>query len=147
MQDMNIMILSVDKGGKTVVMNRFDYNVTKMGMFCDIRRKVEQIVDQLKDNNRQEIAQTIKDLIPQSPYAAKLYGIPKLYKTTPDRIPLCPIVSYVGTITGYPAAWIAKNLQPYVGKLQDFARNNTRSDISLYSLDVLWGTEVRSPRV
>ena len=55
------------------------------------------------------------------------------------------------TITRFLAAWIANYLQPYVGtfsgahvrnnvdfknKLQDFARINNRSDISLYSLDV-----------
>ena len=133
MQDTNIVILSADKGGKTVVMNRSDYNVTVMGMLCDartyekmppnimdrvhpdIRREVEQIVDQLKDNNMEEMAQTIKDLIPQTPYAAKFYGIPKLHKATPNRIPLRPIVSNVGAITRILAAWLAKYLQLYVG--------------------------------
>ena len=63
----------------------------------------------------EEMAQTIKDLIPQTPYAAKFYGIPKLHKTTPDRIPLRPIVSNVGTITRFLAAWLAKYRQPYLG--------------------------------
>ena len=37
MQDTNIVILFGDNGGKTVVMNRSDYNVTMMGMLCDSR--------------------------------------------------------------------------------------------------------------
>ena len=62
MQFTNILILSTDKGGKTVVMNRSDYNVTMMSMLCvsrtyeksimgrvhkDIQGKVEQNIDQL----------------------------------------------------------------------------------------------------
>ena len=98
------------------------------------------------------MAQTIKDLFPQTPYAAKFYGIPKLHKETPNRIPLRPIVLNVGTITWFLVAWLEKYLQPYAGtfsddhvrnnvdfknKLMDFARiNNYRSDTSLYSLDV-----------
>ena len=68
-----------------------------------------------------------------------------------DRIPLPPFVSNVATISQFFAAWFSKYLQPYIGtfsdahvrndvdfknKLQDFARNNYRSDISLYSLDL-----------
>ena len=78
MQDTNVVILSAYKGGKTVVMNRSDYNVTMMEMLFDartyekipqyimdrvhpdIRREVEQIVEQLKDNNMEEMALTIK---------------------------------------------------------------------------------------
>ena len=100
-------------------MNHSDNNVTMMGMLCDSRtyekkpptvmdrvhpdisREVEQIVDQLKDNNMEKMSKTIKDLIPQSNYAAKFYGIPKIHKATPDCIPLRPIASNVGTNTRF----------------------------------------------
>ena len=143
MQDTTIVILFADKEGKTVVMNRSDYNVIMMGMLCesrtyekmppnimdrvypDMRWDVEQTVEQLKGNSNEEMAQIIKDLIPQTPYAAKFYGIPILHKANPDRIPLRPIVSNVGTITRLWAAWLTKYLQPYVGIFSDaHVRNN-----------------------
>ena len=55
----------------------------------------------------EEIAQTIKDLFPQTFFAAKFYDIPKLHKGVPNRIPLHPIVSNVGTITRFLAACLA----------------------------------------
>ena len=97
MQDTNIVVLSSDKGEKTFVMNSSDYNMTMMSMLCDfhthekmspnimdrvhpdIPRDVEKIVGQLTANNMAEMAQTIKKLVPQTPYAAKIYCIPKLH--------------------------------------------------------------------
>ena len=65
------------------------------------------------------MAQTIKDLIPQTPSAAKFYGTPKLQKVNPDRIPLRPIVSNVGAITRFLETCLTEHPQPYEGTLSD----------------------------
>ena len=66
-------------------MNSYDHSVTMMGMTCDsrtyermspdiidrvhadIRREVQQFVDQLKYNNMEELIQKIKNVVPQTP--------------------------------------------------------------------------------
>ena len=65
----------------------------------DMPQEFVRIVDQLIAENEQKMVQTIKNLIQQFPYAAKFYGIPKIHKAFPNRLPLRPIVSNEGMIT------------------------------------------------
>ena len=61
----------------------------------DIRQKVGRIFDQFAAENMKRMAQTIKNLILHTPYAAKFYGNPKIHKVILDRKPLRPIASNV----------------------------------------------------
>ena len=82
------MILSAHMG-EIVVLNLQDYNLTMKSVLCDqhtyetmsqsimdrvhpdIRREFEQAVNQLTADGMEEVAHTIKHLIPQTPYPPK----------------------------------------------------------------------------
>ena len=55
------------------------------------------------------------------PIAARFYGLPKIHK---NNMPMCPIVSFCGTVIYNIVKFITKILQNYCGKTSSFAKDS-----------------------
>ena len=99
-QDDSMIILPADKGGKTVVMDRYVYKLTMLRMLShqevykkynrnpmeriptEIRTEVKRIADSLP-NEFAVFKKENKDSLVKFPQPAKFYGLPKIHKEDP----------------------------------------------------------------
>ncbi|MEL6802794.1 MAG: reverse transcriptase domain-containing protein, partial [Bacteroidota bacterium] len=139
----SIRILKPDKGGGVVVMNTSDYvakmklildDETKFKMIgeaenCDRTAKIESKLQRLllklhkDDQLSQQEYETVRPTGSQRP---RLYGLPKVHKTS---IPLRPILSMVGSAYHNLAKWLNKAIEP----VQAYYSENCISDSFTFS--------------
>ncbi|XP_013380543.1 uncharacterized protein LOC106151709 [Lingula anatina] len=125
-KDKSIMILAADKGRATVVLNRTDYEHKIQQLLNDdntyeklkrdptaaYKRKLTKCLLRLQKEGKLSRSQYAQ-LYPTAETPPKLYGLPKIHK---EGTPLRPIVSSIGSITYQTAKFLAKILNPLVGK-------------------------------
>ena len=159
--DRSIKVLPADKGGKTVVMDRSEYENKVFNLLSDtntyeklkkdptaglnslVRKKIDI---HLKEHP--EFTDLKKRLIRPNFTLPYFYGLPKIHK---PECPLRPVVSNIGSATRPLAGWIASILSKYVGsfspshiknnvhfknKLIEFQRENALSTVKLISFDI-----------
>ena len=125
------MVLKVDKGGTTVLLNSKDY-VSKMldhlsssgsyrklgsNRIAKILREVRKVIKEssLEDKNK-------KLLMPTGEVTPRIYGLPKIHK---EGVPLRPIVNTIGSPTYELAKFVAKHLIPLVGHTDSFIKDSS----------------------
>ena len=159
--DRSIKVLPADKGGKTVIMDRADYENKVFDLLSDSNTYVELKKDPTSDLNS-VVRKTINTHLKKHPDFDNIkkvllrpnfslpyfYGQPKIHK--PD-CPLRPVISNIGAATRPLAGWIGNILSKYVGtfspahvknnvdfkaKLVDFQKDNALSSLKMISFDV-----------
>ena len=125
--DKDIVILPVDKGRATVVMNRSDYSAKMQAMLDDrdtyqplskdptssLESKMNHVLLKLRREERPS-DRTYDQLRSSAGRVPRLYGLPKIHK--PDT-PLRPIVSFL-------SKFLASLLKPVVGLFAHHVRNS-----------------------
>ena len=128
------MILPADKGNKTVVMNRKDYDAKIENMLADgtykklakdptarIERKIDTMLKQVEKTGEIPKQKRLY-LTPHSSAPPQLYGLPKVHK--PDT-PLRPIVSAMDSPTYKLSKEIAMILSPLADKTPSFVKDSS----------------------
>ena len=159
--DRTIKVLAADKGGKTVVMDKADYENKAFNLLSDSNTYEELRKDPTADVNalvrskinihlkrHPEFDEIKKRLIRPNFTLPYFYGAPKIHK---PGCPLRPVISNVGAATRPLAGFLADILSKYVGtfssahvknnvdfknKLLDFQRENSLSNVKMLSFDV-----------
>ena len=119
-----LLITKADKGGKTVVMDRFVY-VQKMESLLDdpttyvkIDRNPLQSWQQNYNRRLKNILKNYPEFITQfvsyMPTLPYIYGLPKIHK---ENNPLRPIVSTRNSVNYKLCSWISKMLTPLLNKI------------------------------
>jgi len=130
----DIIILSADKGGKTVIMNRLDYNSKCENMLND-DKVYEKVNNDPTENLRVKLYKKLKALKDQGkinskayatmfPNCAKIpyfYALPKIHK---DNIPMRPIVSTIDSPTYNMGKYLSKIIKPVIGNTDTFLKNS-----------------------
>ncbi|XP_076067663.1 uncharacterized protein LOC143040454 [Oratosquilla oratoria] len=123
-RDRLIVVLTIDKGRSTVVMDNEDYDQKALALLQDtqtytivpqdptkkLQAKVERELKELRENriiNDDEW----KKMRPGDSTIPKFYGLPKVHK---ENIPLRPIVAFRNSPTYHLASYLAKLLRPLV---------------------------------
>ena len=139
------MILPADKGNSTVVMNRSEYNdkvndTLKDGTYCLLKKnpttKLERTINKrLKAPEKKgEIDDRLrKKITPQHSYRAQLYGLPKIHK---PGVPLCPIVSSIGSATYNLAKELTRIPTPLKGSSDSYIKNSAHFVKKIVALDL-----------
>jgi hypothetical protein len=151
-----IVILQADKGNKTVVMNKNDYEEKMQDAL--IKQKVQKIPKDLTDYESRKVVKVLKKieelgeltrverlrLTESAPRCPVVYGMPKLHK---EGTPLRVIFSFCGSPTYLIARLMSKILQPLHGKSESFVRDSSHvcdvlKDLTLGSDEVLVSYDV-----
>ena len=153
-KDENVMILPADKGRTTVVMVKQEYLNKCNSMLQDTKtykklkhdptakykRELAALLKELKD--REVISNTLhKRLYPTSDQPHRFYGVPKTHKI---NMPLCPIVSTIGSITYETAKYLAEVLSPLVGQTEFHVKNSKDFAENITGLKIEADEELRS---
>ena len=127
-RDKNIVILPADNGKCTVVLNSTDceskcdellkdrsvYKLLGHNPTKGYRKKICDFVNNLVEEDVIDSRFKHQLLPPSEPTVPGFYGLPKIHK--PPPIPVRPIVSNIGSVTYNIAKYVAKILNPLVGK-------------------------------
>ena len=130
----DIVVLRVDKGNTTVVMDTKDYEQKISELLEDSvykklnkdptatwERKVMNELKKLSDKSLIELG--LRDRLRPTAYRPpKFYGLSKIHK--PD-VPLRPIVSYIGSPTYNLAKYVTRLISPLCGKTPSFVKTLT----------------------
>lgn len=141
-ENSSIIVVSSDKGGKAVIMDRKDY-IVKMNKYLDdniIAGNYELINDDLPtvqlnvEKAYTEIISLInpflkldgyltRPLTPETFLIPLMYGRPKIHK---DDIPMRPIVAATDMIGTVLSTWLLKNLQMIAATLEKYNIQNAK---------------------
>ena len=133
-KDEEIVILPVDKGRATVVMNHSDYRSKLEAMLEDrdtyrpvardptaaLERRMNSVLLDLRRAGRFP-GNTYYHLHSSAGQVPHLYGLPKVHK---QDIPLWPIVSFVSSLTYQLSKFLSSLLSPIVGLSDHHVRNS-----------------------
>ena len=122
-KDDTIVILKADKGNTTVVMDKVIYEekinnmlsdtTTYMLLNKDPMKGSEKQMKLLLSSKKQKLGDKLYRRLSTTDGAPpRLYGLPKLHK---ERVPLKPIVSFVGSATYELSEYLRDILSPSVG--------------------------------
>ena len=155
-KDDAIIILQADKGNKTVVMDRVDYEV-KLTEALE-KQNVERIKKDLTDCENRKVVKVLKKIEDQgeltrverlrltvnAPKCPVVYGMPKIHK---EGAPLRLIFSFCDSPTYLISRFMARILQPLHGNTRSYVRDSTQiceviGDLSLGEDDVLVSYDV-----
>jgi len=128
------MVLPVEKGRATVVLDKTEYEQKVQHMLDDERtyeklkkdptavykKKLVSILSRLK--NEERISRELySHLYPASEKVPQLYCLHKVLKA---GIPFRPIIDYIGLISYNTLDFLAGVLAPIVGKTEQFVKNS-----------------------
>ncbi|XP_076028455.1 uncharacterized protein LOC143017551 [Oratosquilla oratoria] len=158
-RDRSIVVLTSDKGGSTVVMDKEDYDQKALVLLQDtqtytivpqdptkkLQAKVERELKELREKriiNDDEW----KKMRPGDSTIPKFYGLPKVHK---ENIPLRPIVAFRNSPTYHLASYLAKLLRPLVTNSPHMLQNSADfieriKGLNLRRGDVLVSFDVQS---
>jgi hypothetical protein len=150
----DIIILKVDKGNATVIMNTSDYDAKILDLLSSSSYKplaknplntiTNLVTKAIKASSLDPSIQ--KCLIPLNPTTPRIYGQPKIHK---KDIPLRPIVSAIGAPTHALARFLADKLKTFTGKTSSFIKDSydfiqKTQDLHLDDQDLLISFDVVS---
>ena len=134
-EELQIIILPVDKGRVSVVMDATTYESKARALLSDnntyvklnsdpTQRFKSKLAALLKEWKEKKIISHAlwKKLYPAAEDVPKFYGLPKIHK---NKVPLRPIVSSIGSITYEEAKYLAVVIGPLVGKTEHHIKNST----------------------
>jgi hypothetical protein len=125
----SILILKVDKGNATIIMNTVDYDAKMLDLLSSSTYKelhknpintITKLVTKSIKSSSLDLA-TQKRLLPHNPQIPRIYGQPKIHK---KNIPLHPIVSTIGAPTHALSFYLANKLQSIFGKTSSFIKDS-----------------------
>ena len=133
-KDKSVVILPADKGRCTVVMDRpasvekcnnmlkdtYTYKKLTKDPTSKYKKELSEFIRELKQKEERDFVLS-RQLYPTTETPPKFYGLPKKDK---PNMPLCPIVSSVGSITYDSAKYLAKVLSPLVGQMEHHVKNS-----------------------
>ena len=151
----DFVILPADKGNKTVVLDRTEYETKLSNLLQDpsyrklnkdptslFTRKINKAI-----KDREMIPDGKKWFLSKSTYLPpRIYGLPKIHK---PGVPLRPIVSAIGSPTHALAGYLAKQLRGCVGKSPHHILNsvdfiNKLKSVNLKEGDIFFSCDVES---
>ena len=103
--------------GQEHLQEKIRYNPTS-----GYRKKVANYIRELKDKDVIDDKLMYRLLPDSESTVPAFYGLPKIHK--PEPIPMCPIVSSIGSVTYKVAKYEAQILSPLVGKTEHHVKNS-----------------------
>ena len=129
--DNSVIILPVDKGNATVVMDRVEYSnkladLIGNGRYCKVKKdptlKTERKLSQILGKNKDLTPQTkYRQLIQHYSKLPHIYGLPKIHK---DGIPLRPSVSNRGSACHPLSRFLVEIISPLTAKSSSYVKNS-----------------------
>ena len=124
----DIVILNVDKGNNTVIMDKLEYDKKLSGLLsdsatyqvilkniiCSIEKRLNRFIWKLYKNDKIS-SYLYKTLRSSDSVLPRIYRLPKIHK---PNVPLCPIVSFISTATYQLAKFLKQILAFLVGNTQ-----------------------------
>ena len=154
-QNEDIVVLKVDKGGATVILNKDDYHKKMLDHLHNSGSYKKLPKNPLKKISRtmalaikysSSVSSLCHKLIESSPITPRIYGLPKIYK---EGAPLRPIVNTIGGPTYLLVKFMALKLKPLVSRTESFMKESASfikelKDIRLDPEDILISFDVVS---
>ncbi|XP_046393718.1 uncharacterized protein LOC124161442 [Ischnura elegans] len=153
-ENTNILVLPADKGNATVVMERKEYDSKVRALLQETTYRVLRTDPTAKTiREAKEIIkkssiprEELRTLLPTAPKPPRFYGLPKVHK---EGIPLRPIVSQIDAPTYHLARYLARHLQPHVGKTSSHVKNSAHfveilQGVTMEDKDIMVSFDVES---